>query len=103
MLKAYCWRDDLNLCTLSTINQQYQIIHQLQIGGTGMKICRCLGLSLLFLSFLSLPIISRAQGQPLRNLADGRSFSIGAAVNMNPFRNEPQYVDTLRREFNMIV
>src|SRR5262245_55056736 len=68
-----------------------------------MKICRCLGISFLFLASLLFPIIARAQGQPLRDLADARGFSIGTAVNMTPFRNEAPYVNTLRREFNMIV
>ena len=46
---------------------------------------------------------SEAQNPTLRSSADQRGFLIGAAVNMTPFRNEPIYQDTLRREFNTIV
>ncbi|HWC78032.1 MAG TPA: endo-1,4-beta-xylanase [Blastocatellia bacterium] len=46
---------------------------------------------------------SPAQTQPLRVSADQRGFYIGAAVAIPPFRNEAIYVDTLRREFNIIV
>jgi endo-1,4-beta-xylanase len=45
-------------------------------------------------------IVSRAQ---LRAGADRRGISIGAAVNIAPFRNEPIYTQTLSREFNMLV
>ena len=46
------------------------------------------------------PIVLLAQ---LRAGADGRGISIGAAVNMSPFRNEPIYTQTLSREFNLLV
>ena len=46
---------------------------------------------------------SPAQTQPLRVSADQRGFYIGAAVAIPPFRNEAIYLDTLRREFNIIV
>jgi endo-1,4-beta-xylanase len=49
------------------------------------------------------PATSNAQNRPLRVPADERGFFIGAAVDMSPFRNEPQYLETLRREFNIIV
>lgn len=39
----------------------------------------------------------------LRDSADRRGFNIGTSVDMQPFRNESAYVNTLRREFNMIV
>src|SRR5262249_39958090 len=44
-----------------------------------------------------------AEAQTLRDAADARGLHIGAAVNMNPFRNEPIYSQTLGREFNMLV
>src|SRR5262245_11972420 len=50
---------------------------------------------------LSLAIV--AEAQTLRAAADARGLRIGAAVNMNPFRNEPIYAQTLGREFNMLV
>jgi endo-1,4-beta-xylanase len=60
--------------------------------------------SLVFLLIMLIsPATSRAQNRPLRAPADERGFFIGAAVAMSPFRNEPQYLDTLRREFNIIV
>src|SRR5438270_13246637 len=44
-----------------------------------------------------------AQNLPLRDAAEKRGFYIGAAVAMQPFRNEPLYQETLKREFNIIV
>jgi endo-1,4-beta-xylanase len=38
----------------------------------------------------------------LRDLAEARNFSIGAAVSINPLRNDPAYAETLSREFNML-
>jgi endo-1,4-beta-xylanase len=62
------------------------------------------GVSLIFLLIaLISPATSMAQNRPLRAPADERGFFIGAAVDMSPFRNEPQYLETLRREFNIIV
>src|SRR5262245_2977815 len=55
----------------------------------------------LLLLALSLAIV--AEAQTLRAAADARGLRIGAAVNMNPFRNEPIYAQTLGREFNMLV
>ncbi|HET7504773.1 MAG TPA: endo-1,4-beta-xylanase, partial [Kofleriaceae bacterium] len=40
---------------------------------------------------------------PLRDSATAKGLFVGAAVNMTPFRNEPIYSDTLKREFNMLV
>jgi GH35 family endo-1,4-beta-xylanase len=40
---------------------------------------------------------------PLRTHAQSVGFYVGAAVNMSPFRNEPQYTSTLKQEFNVIV
>jgi endo-1,4-beta-xylanase len=40
---------------------------------------------------------------PLRTSATAKGLFIGTAVNMTPFRNEPIYSDTLRREFNLLV
>jgi len=57
-------------------------------------------LTLLLLA-LSLTVV--AEAQTLRDAADARGLHIGAAVNMNPFRNEPIYTQTLGREFNMLV
>jgi endo-1,4-beta-xylanase len=69
-----------------------------------MKPITSTGVSFVFLLIMLIsPATSRAQDRPLRAPADERGFFIGAAVAMSPFRNEPQYVDTLRREFNIIV
>jgi endo-1,4-beta-xylanase len=38
----------------------------------------------------------------LRYLAERRNFLVGAAVAINPLRSEPQYAETLRREFNVL-
>jgi endo-1,4-beta-xylanase len=48
-------------------------------------------------------ISAAAQGLSLRQAAEQRGFYIGAAVAVPPFRNEPQYQEALKREFNMIV
>src|SRR5262245_39184671 len=40
---------------------------------------------------------------PLRNGADDQGKFIGAAVDLNPFRNEAAYRTALGREFNMLV
>src|SRR6185436_13668783 len=53
--------------------------------------------------FLALSMAIIAGAQTLRDAADGRGLFVGAAVNMNPFRNEPMYTQTLGREFNMLV
>jgi endo-1,4-beta-xylanase len=44
-----------------------------------------------------------AESAPLRDSASARGLHLGAAVAMNPLRNEPAYSETLRREFNMLV
>lgn len=38
----------------------------------------------------------------LRSLAQMRNIHVGAAVAINPLRSEPQYAETLRREFSLI-
>src|SRR5688572_15807771 len=58
---------------------------------------------LLMLCLLTVSLASVASAQTLRDAADDRGLFVGAAVNMNPFRNEPIYTQTLGREFNMIV
>ena len=68
-----------------------------------MNNSRRLVVSFLLLLVWLYPTVSRGQGAPLRDGADDRGFFIGAAVAMTPFRNEAAYVNTLRREFNMIV
>jgi len=40
---------------------------------------------------------------PLRTSATAKGLFLGVAVNMTPFRNEPIYTDTLKREFNLLV
>jgi len=57
-------------------------------------------LALLLLT-LSLTVV--AEAQTLRDAAAARGLRVGAAVNMNPFRNEPIYSQTLGREFNILV
>ncbi len=57
-------------------------------------------LALLLLA-LSLTIV--AEAHTLRDAAAARGLRVGAAVNMNPFRNEPIYTQTLGREFNILV
>ena len=47
--------------------------------------------------------VSPLQAGPLRNGADDQGKFIGAAVDMNPFRNETAYRTALGREFNMLV
>jgi endo-1,4-beta-xylanase len=44
-----------------------------------------------------------AVAAPLRTSATAKGLFVGAAVNMTPFRNEPTYSETLRREFNLLV
>ena len=44
-----------------------------------------------------------ALAAPLRTSATAKGLFVGAAVNMTPFRNEPIYTETLRREFNLLV
>lgn len=44
-----------------------------------------------------------APAAPLRASATAKGLFLGTAVNMTPFRNEPIYSETLRREFNMLV
>lgn len=41
-------------------------------------------------------------GAPLREIAQHRNFSIGAAVAYEPLMNEPTYGEVLAREFNML-
>jgi endo-1,4-beta-xylanase len=44
-----------------------------------------------------------AAAAPLRTSATAKGLFVGAAVNMQPFRNEPIYNQTLSREFNLLV
>src|SRR5262249_45520509 len=60
-------------------------------------------ISWLALCFLTLSLTIVAGAQTLRSAADERGLFVGAAVNMNPFRNEAAYTQTLGREFNMLV
>src|SRR5262249_48499853 len=60
-------------------------------------------INLLALCLMALSISTVVEAQTLRDAADSRGLHIGAAVNMTPFRNEPIYTQTLRREFNMLV
>ena len=48
-------------------------------------------------------VATLAHAAPLRDSASARGLHLGAAVAMNPLRNEPAYSETLRREFNMLV
>src|SRR5690349_3051342 len=57
----------------------------------------------LVLAVCALAIARPAIAAPLRTSATAKGLFIGAAVNMTPFRNEPIYNDTLKREFNLIV
>jgi endo-1,4-beta-xylanase len=63
--------------------------------------------SFVFTVFLFTALITtagaRAQDGPLRAPADARGFYIGAAVDMSPFRNDPNYLNILRQQFNIIV
>ena len=58
---------------------------------------------LTFLGLLTLAGPALAQDLALRDLAAARGVHIGAAVAVGPFKNEPVYTDTLKREFDMIV
>src|SRR5262245_62073742 len=73
--------------------------NKVQQGGSPM-LRRINWLALLLLA-LSLTVV--AEAQTLRDAAAARGLRIGAAVNMNPFRNEPIYTQTLGREFNILV
>lgn len=57
------------------------------------------------IAFLPVLVIAAhaATAAPLRTSATARGLFVGAAVNMAPFRSEPIYGDTLRREFNLVV
>jgi endo-1,4-beta-xylanase len=57
--------------------------------------------ALIFL--LLLTSLTLAQSSTLRELADARGFYIGAAVQPQFIENNPQYGETLAREFNMLV
>jgi len=48
-------------------------------------------------------VAATAPAAPLRTSATARGFFIGAAISMTPFRGETAYVQTVQREFNMIV
>src|ERR1041384_5158072 len=51
----------------------------------------------------ALAIAPAAIAAPLRTSATAKGLFVGAAVNMTPFRNEPIYNETLRREYNLLV
>ncbi|MFL6215936.1 MAG: endo-1,4-beta-xylanase [Blastocatellia bacterium] len=55
------------------------------------------------ITFAAAVSVASAQSVPLRVAAERRGFYIGAAVAMQPFRNDAQYQETLKREFNMLV
>src|SRR5262245_11524210 len=55
------------------------------------------------LALLAVSGVRTADAGPLRAGAFAHNRFIGAAVNMNPFRNETPYRDALGREFNMLV
>src|SRR5262245_24622725 len=59
--------------------------------------------ALCLLACLGLSHFCQLEAAPLRDSADRRGIYIGGAVTMSPFRNEPIYTETLRREFNMLV
>ncbi len=48
------------------------------------------------------PLIQNT-GTGLRDLAQKRGMQIGAAVTINPLRNDPAYQQTLAKEFNVLV
>ncbi|HEY6176737.1 MAG TPA: endo-1,4-beta-xylanase [Kofleriaceae bacterium] len=58
---------------------------------------------ILTLAVCALAIAPAAIAAPLRTSATAKGLFVGAAVNMTPFRNEPIYNDTLRREYNLLV
>src|ERR1700730_6098170 len=69
------------------------------------KSCKSYVVTITLLAVISLSNASMviAQNDSLRVYAQQRGFYIGAAVNMTPFGNEVPYLDTLKREFNIIV
>jgi endo-1,4-beta-xylanase len=54
-------------------------------------------------ALMVLVMFSQASGATLRDLADQNGIYIGACVDPTPLRNETDYGDTLKREFNMVV
>lgn len=61
------------------------------------------GLIILVACGVALLAARSAVAAPLRTSATAKGLFLGAAVNMTPFRNEPIYNETLRREFNLLV
>lgn len=55
------------------------------------------------LALLSMPVNVAAQDGPLRAYAERRGLRVGAAVAVRPLKNDPDYRETLRREFNILV
>ena len=55
------------------------------------------------LALLGAMAAAPAAAAPLRTSATARGFFIGAAIDMNAFRNDTAYLQTVQREFNMIV
>ena len=54
-------------------------------------------------ALLGAMVAATAAAAPLRTSATARGMFIGAAISMQPFRGETAYVQTVQREFNMIV
>src|SRR5579863_3974824 len=44
-----------------------------------------------------------AADDSLKSLAEARGIRIGTAVAMGPFRNDPQYLATLKAQYDIIV
>lgn len=60
--------------------------------------------SWLALAACALVVVAQAASAgPLRTAATAKGLFVGAAVNMTPFRGEPIYSETLRREYNLLV
>jgi len=57
----------------------------------------------LALAVCALAIAHPAVAAPLRTSATAKGLLLGVAVDMTPFRNEPIYSETLRREYNLLV
>src|SRR6267142_1782060 len=75
------------------------------INKVATKSCKDHVMTITLLAVISLLHASTvlAQNDSLRVYAQQRGFYIGAAVSMTPFRNEGPYLDTLKREYNIIV
>ncbi len=75
------------------------------------KLCASLSIVILLPLFLShssqahrqQAIDKKDQKQGLQSLAGQRDFYIGVAITIEPFRNETEYLEILKREFNICV